>query len=383
MRIIATCILLFVFYYLFTRSGLRFLSQFPNSFTWTELLINYQGGFIKRGLLGEIAFNLHHIIHAQIFFTGVVVSLYIIVATWMVIQSSKRLDFGTFLLLFSPAGLLFPIYDLQAFGRKDIFIIAAFLLSAGVVWKIKPKPLALALIMLVYLATGLVIETAWFYFPLAATFVIARHSPSIRWQIGMALFCILYLVLCYPLASAYPLVPPENQIILSWRSIGLTNAFEERLGALLYVGFSIHDATNYSLFNTELWTEQPRNSYFFGFILASIPLIVLLRKWRSPFTGMLTFAGISAAVLVMMVPFFVAADWGRYIYLFTFQAGLYIIITDTSPTKSIDLMTKSWPMMFVKLPFFILFAGSWTLAHWVNKGNIGLLPGYILRAIGF
>ena len=176
--------------------------------------------------------------------------------------------------------------------------------------------------------------------------------------------------MCYPLASAYPLAPPENQIILSWRSIGLTNAYEERLGALVYVGFSIRDAINYSLFNTELWTEQPRNSYFFGFILASIPLIVLLRKWRSPFTGMLTFAGISAAVLVMMVPFFVASDWGRYIYLFTFQAGLYILITDTSPTKSIDLMTKSWPVMFVKLSFFILFAGSWTLAHWVNKGNI-------------
>ena len=41
-----------------------FLSQkflYPTDWTTSEWMINYQGGFVRRGLMGEILFNLHKI----------------------------------------------------------------------------------------------------------------------------------------------------------------------------------------------------------------------------------------------------------------------------------------------------------------------------------
>ena len=41
-----------------------FLSQkflYPTDWTTSEWLINYQGGFVRRGLIGEFLFNIHNI----------------------------------------------------------------------------------------------------------------------------------------------------------------------------------------------------------------------------------------------------------------------------------------------------------------------------------
>ena len=38
-----------------------FFYKFINGWTFNEWLINYQGGFVRRGLLGELIFNLNKI----------------------------------------------------------------------------------------------------------------------------------------------------------------------------------------------------------------------------------------------------------------------------------------------------------------------------------
>ena len=34
------------------------IGEFPNKYTYTDWLINYEGGFVRRGLLGQIIFEL-------------------------------------------------------------------------------------------------------------------------------------------------------------------------------------------------------------------------------------------------------------------------------------------------------------------------------------
>ena len=44
------------------------ISEFPNKYTFTDWLINYEGGFVRRGLLGQIIFNLSKFLNFQIKF---------------------------------------------------------------------------------------------------------------------------------------------------------------------------------------------------------------------------------------------------------------------------------------------------------------------------
>lgn len=123
-----------VFLFAFGQVDYRLLSHFPGDYSWTELLINYQGGFVRRGLLGELAFRLNSFIPAPYFLIAVVASVYVAVTFWMVVAVLNRVEVSIALLfLFCPATILFPVYDTDAFGRKDIFILAAFALAMSLI----------------------------------------------------------------------------------------------------------------------------------------------------------------------------------------------------------------------------------------------------------
>jgi hypothetical protein len=88
--LIISCLAVFLF--ALAQAGYLLFSHFPLSYTWTELMINYQGGFVRRGLLGELAFQLNPFIEAPYFLTAVVLASYVIVTVWMVITVFSRVD---------------------------------------------------------------------------------------------------------------------------------------------------------------------------------------------------------------------------------------------------------------------------------------------------
>ena len=59
-----------------------FLSQkflYPTDWTTSEWMINYQGGFVRRGLMGEILFNLHKISNIPIRYLVFYLEIFILV----------------------------------------------------------------------------------------------------------------------------------------------------------------------------------------------------------------------------------------------------------------------------------------------------------------
>jgi hypothetical protein len=167
-----------VFVSLEFRAWLHFSNDFPGSYVWSELLINYQGGVVRRGLLGEIAFELDRVVPAKLFFSVIVCTLYALTALWIANRVRRINNYfiaGFFLL--SPRLLLFPLYDSNAFGRKDIFILAAFCASLSVIDRL-PRILVLPVLMVIYLASSLVVETSILYFPMAVAVFIYRRSSA-------------------------------------------------------------------------------------------------------------------------------------------------------------------------------------------------------------
>ena len=42
------------------------LNEFPNKYVYTDWLINYEGGFVRRGLLGQIIFEISNLFNIEI-----------------------------------------------------------------------------------------------------------------------------------------------------------------------------------------------------------------------------------------------------------------------------------------------------------------------------
>jgi hypothetical protein len=113
------------------------LFNYQNISEWAlvEILINYQGGFVRRGLLGEINYlfkdfnNYYYPIVPMI----IIGTLYLINFFLIIYLSLKLLRYNPIIfiiILLSPATILFNFYDYGALFRKDVFFITAILVHS-------------------------------------------------------------------------------------------------------------------------------------------------------------------------------------------------------------------------------------------------------------
>ena len=122
--------LLFTFFLVFYSIFYLYLKHdVGNDWSISEWLINYQGGFTRRGLGGEINIFLADFfslpLRDTIFFFQTIAHLTYLVFLFIYLKDFK-LDILQIFALFSPLFLLYPIAELEALGRKEIFIFLFF-----------------------------------------------------------------------------------------------------------------------------------------------------------------------------------------------------------------------------------------------------------------
>ena len=96
----------------------------------SEWLINYKGGFTRRGLGGEIAILFSNIL--EISLRKSIMSLQIFfhcTYLFLLFYYLKNLKINLIQLfaIFSPIFLLYPIAEIEVLGRKEIFLFLLFL----------------------------------------------------------------------------------------------------------------------------------------------------------------------------------------------------------------------------------------------------------------
>ena len=111
-----------------------FFSMLGNKWAFWELFVNYAGGFMKRGILGEIFINLNRLfdISPFSFFSPLFIFLYTlqIIIFYKLIHPYKISKILCTLIVFSPALLLFNFYDINTYFTKDNFTKLAILIHA-------------------------------------------------------------------------------------------------------------------------------------------------------------------------------------------------------------------------------------------------------------
>ena len=130
-----------IIFYIYLQFYLKsFEVNYLNNYAYSELFLNYEGGFVRRGLIGQIflILNNNFAIKPELFFPILMVTAHSIFFSLYILLLKNFKNHLIFLpVLFSPALILFPIYDFSMFFIKDVFVKISFLTHAIIFLKFR------------------------------------------------------------------------------------------------------------------------------------------------------------------------------------------------------------------------------------------------------
>ena len=330
-----------------------------NDSTVSEWVINYEGGFTKRGLIGQIVIHISEffnyslrqsILFFQIFSIGIYYLL--LINFFQIIKFNKII----LLSIFTPIFLLYPVAEIEVLGRKEIIIFSFYLIYLTLK-NFKQKNyfriFLLPLLMLIW-------EPVVFFF---IFWLIVDYIEGVFEKNYKSL--IKYLLTFIPaiLIGVYIALNPISEVDHKNMAIFLRENFNENCYmscALLLSKSSIYDQfkANFSLFNFEIFFR-----YFLIILIGFGPLFILIKFSQFKRLNYKIF-------LILVTPpifilFMMMSDWGRIVnifYTFSIISFLYLyknkfLIINNNILENFFIKVLSRKYIFTI--FFIIFCFGW------------------------
>ena len=344
-----------------------------NDSTVSEWLINYEGGFTKRGLIGQIAIHIGEFLNISLrqsilFFQIFSIGLYYL----LLINFFKLVKFNKIILLsiFTPIFLLYPVAEIEVLGRKEIIIFSFYLIYLTLNnfrQKNYFRIFLLPLLMLIW-------EPVIFFF---IFWLIVDHIEGVFEKNYNSL--IKYLLTFMPaiLVGTYIALNPISEIDHKNMAIFLKENFNENCYmscALLLSKSSIYDQfnANFRIFNFEIFLR-----YLLIILIGFGPLFILIKF--SKFTKLDSKMFLFAPMLPIFILFMMMSDWGRIVnifYTFSIISFLYLykkklIMIDDDINE--NFFVKALKKKYIYIVFFIIFCFGWNPKTSLT-GDIGTNP---------
>jgi hypothetical protein len=149
----------------------------------SDWLINYEGGFVRRGLPGEAALLLSRMTHLRpevfvvIFYLG---CFLVFLASMRKLVLASSLNFWVILSVISPATFSFQILHVEGGYRKEILFLASLSLLAWVLLRRNIRKATLILALTIGAGCGVLShELILFYLPyIAGLLLLSGRSPK-------------------------------------------------------------------------------------------------------------------------------------------------------------------------------------------------------------
>ena len=163
----------FVIFYLFVKHDVG------NDSSISEWLINYNGGFTRRGLGGEIVIGLANIfeisLRKSIFLIQTFFHLIYLALIYVYLKNIKFNIIQIFA-LFAPIFLLYPVAEIEVLGRKEIILFLYFITLLFFAEKKFSKNFINIQTIFFLPIVCLIYEEVVLYFPFIASVVIIKNN---------------------------------------------------------------------------------------------------------------------------------------------------------------------------------------------------------------
>jgi len=372
------------YFYLLTVTTIFYLTSLHLNFSnaMTEWPINYQGGFTRRGLSGEVLFHISNLFDIGFKKSMLLVQCSTYVAFFCLIYLLiKELDshYLIYISIFSAIFLLFPLAELEALGRKEIFVSILFL----TVILIKNYSFNYRLILISFgsIIILLIHEIIFFYFLYFVIFLfIINKNNNFFNNLKIFFFFVLFFIITWMLVKNTYTTEMMNEMCKSLKEnldvvCGL-NAYYTPTSISNYIGEVKWDILHYF-----------RN--FFIFICGYGPLLILslFTKFnKKKVNPLIVKVSVFYLVLILIIPtlliFFVAVDTGRFFHLsysmaFIFFFGLkFNDLIEFNDQNLLIFEKKIFPKSKTLMGFIIfLMCFSWNPKA-VYHEDLGSIPIY-------
>tara|TARA_B100000963_G_scaffold352289_1_gene365231 strand:- start:129 stop:1355 length:1227 start_codon:yes stop_codon:yes gene_type:complete len=329
----------FVYIILLILFGISFLynkHDIGNDSSISDWFINYSGGFVRRGLTGEIITNFSSIFSIGLRDVILIFQIiFFILLYYLIFLFCKKLLFNRLLILsiLSPIFVIYPVAEIEALGRKELiifFIYLTYLFS-----NIRSIQIQLIYKFLLFPICILIWEPSIVFFThifLVDLFVFrVKKFDRIFFNLIISFLPLLTIAIIIYLNP----ISPENYLMMA---DNLKSEFNE----FCYMSCSFVGAQSDNSFNElfETLKEKFKISYAFRYLLivliGFLPLTMLLKyssiKKKNSIIFEKKFKNLFLIFFIIFLPstilYFVMYDWARIVhiaYFFSLMTFLFLL----------------------------------------------------------
>ena len=367
-----------VFYAIFY---LYFKHDVGNDSSISEWLINYQGGFTRRGLGGEITTSVANFfsipLRKSIFFIQSILHISYLFLIFTYIKNLKLNIFQIFA-LFTPLFLLYPVAELEALGRKEMLLFLFFIITLFFCQKKYPTKVINSYVFVFFPILCLIWEQVILFAPFIFVVLIIKNNLKTFKKVIINLFIIfvpssLVIIMIF----LFPLSDEGHKVMCDF----LQNKFGEicYMSADLLIKNTVYFDTLHIHNGANFFPHYFR--YIMIFLIGFMPLHILLSQndfvkknnfITKNFKLNILFFTLYSPVIIL---FIFGYDWGRWMHiLYSFSILLYFYMFKSSIiTNNFYIKGSFWLIIFKKKIFlafvFFIFAFFWN-PKTVMKGDI-------------
>ena len=343
--------------------SVKLLNDFPWRYVFTDWIINYEGGYIRRGLLGEISINLSNFLDLNIKYIFILIHLPIYLLFHLVFYKffiNFKKNYIFYLLCFSPLVFLYPITTFEAFARKEIFYMTFFLLNCYLLIKINNRNIIFFSTNLFVILSYLIHESSLFFitFFYFSYFVFLKKNNHKTKLIEIGFIFVVYSILLFLL-----FLPVTDEKLSEMIYLINQNFFEitKFSGAISWLQREPSSAFLFLKHNHISIKYIFQNILYLHFLLIFLYLLYINNFFKS---GKYFFVLTILSFFGPLILFIVWLDWGRLVYIlynFCLILTFYCLYDDKKIFVKIDKLPIINSLNYkFKLFFAISYIGLWT-----------------------
>ena len=337
-----------------------------------DWLINYEGGFVRRGLAGEIALLLARLFHTSPIAFAVLCYLLLYAVFFLAfrdIASRAAKDFWIYALVLSPATLSFQVLHRGSGFRKEIIYLAALALLIVLLQRMRiTSAFAILYLTGILIVSTLCHEGLIFYSPyfVAALLISGRSVTQTMRECAVPLLCgALVFWLCYrhlgDPATASQIcssIGYKLQAVQGSTDICASGAIPYLVKTRAIAG---QEALTKILSYQYLWVFP---CYFALALLPAVAESILLARSSMRREIRILWVTFAVSFVGTLVLFRYAVDWGRWIYIHIASITLLLLLIEgrrtlrpeasNAPQAPASRKVLQWAFVFIYATFWII-----------------------------